>query len=57
MLKNSPDQIFKDPLNEAVNMPWLDRAIARPYPPGSIVKALVLNGAVKFGKHNLDALQ
>jgi cell division protein FtsI/penicillin-binding protein 2 len=54
VLKSHPDEIFKDPLNEEVNMPWLDRAIARPYPPGSIVKALILNGAVKFGRHNLD---
>lgn len=55
VLKNNPEQVFREPLNEAVNMPWLDRAIARPYPPGSIVKALILNGAVKFGKHNLES--
>ncbi len=54
-LKSEPGRIFKDEMNLAVNMPWVDRAIGRPYPPGSIVKALVLNGAVKFGKQNLDS--
>jgi cell division protein FtsI/penicillin-binding protein 2 len=54
LLKDSPDAIFKDALNEKVNVPWLNRAIANPYPPGSIVKALMLNAAVTMGRHNLD---
>src|SRR5262249_51256597 len=49
-----PDYIFEDLVNREVDMPWINRAIARPYPPGSIAKAMILNGAVKFGKHNLD---
>jgi penicillin-binding protein 2 len=55
MLQDHPDEIFEDPLNKAANVPWLDRAIARPYPPGSIAKAIILNGAVKLGKHSLDS--
>jgi penicillin-binding protein 2 len=54
VLRERGEAFFKDPLNERVDMPWIDRAIARPYPPGSIVKALMLNAAVKLGKHNLD---
>ncbi len=53
-LRNDPESISKDPLNQFVDVPWLNRTVARPYPPGSIVKALVLNGAVKLGKLNLD---
>lgn len=53
-LRSDPAAIFKNELNKAVDMPWIDRAIARPYPPGSIVKALILNGAVKLGKSSLD---
>ncbi len=53
-LLDHPEEFFEDPLNVEVDMPWLDRAIARPYPPGSIAKALILNGAVKLGKHSLD---
>jgi penicillin-binding protein 2 len=53
-LRKDPRDIFEDPLNLAVDMPWLNRAVARPYPPGSIVKALILNAAVKFGKLGID---
>ncbi|GAB4386066.1 MAG: hypothetical protein Kow0022_14100 [Phycisphaerales bacterium] len=38
----------------AINAPYVNRAIAKPYPPGSIAKALVLCGAVKLGAHDLD---
>lgn len=54
LLHDDSDEFFKDPLNEKVEVPWLNRAIGRPYPPGSIVKALMLNAAVKLGKHDLD---
>jgi penicillin-binding protein 2 len=53
ILKDDGARFFQDPYNREVDLPWLNRAIARPYPPGSIAKALVLNGAVKFGKLNL----
>ncbi len=54
-LREHPEYIFGDPMNEQLDVPWIDRAIARPYPPGSIAKAMILNGAVKFGKFNLDS--
>ncbi len=53
-LSDSPAAIFDDPWNEAVNLPWLDRSVTRPYPPGSIAKALVLVAAAGQGKLNLD---
>lgn len=53
-LKDRPESVFADPMNLQADVPWIDRSIARPYPPGSIAKALVLTGAVKFGKLNLD---
>jgi cell division protein FtsI/penicillin-binding protein 2 len=37
-IRNEPDSVFKDPLN----VPYMNRAIAMPYPPGSIVKPLIL---------------
>ncbi len=46
--------VFTDPINKSVDLPWLDRSISRPYPPGSIAKALILNAAVKLGKTSLD---
>lgn len=45
IIKENPEQIFDDKLN----VPFLNRAIAKPYPPGSIVKPLVLTGAAKRG--------
>lgn len=38
----------------AINNPYVNRAIAKPYPPGSIAKAAILCGAVKEGAHNLN---
>ncbi|MCL4220410.1 MAG: hypothetical protein KJZ65_03475 [Phycisphaerales bacterium] len=38
----------------AVNNPYVNRAVAKPYPPGSIAKAVILCGAVKEGVHNLN---
>lgn len=55
LLEQSPEAIFADPLNLQADMPWIDRSIGRPYPPGSIAKALILSGAVKFGRLNLDS--
>ena len=44
-LQQSPERVFEDP----IDAPWLNRAIARPYPPGSISKALVIAYAQKMG--------
>jgi cell division protein FtsI/penicillin-binding protein 2 len=56
LLKDDPGAVFDDPVNAELDVPWINRAISRPYPPGSIAKALILNGAVKLGKHSLDTL-
>jgi penicillin-binding protein 2 len=49
---------FDDPAaNErfmAINAPYVNRAIAKPYPPGSIAKALMLCGANQRGVLDLD---
>ena len=41
-------------MNDPVAAPFLNRCIDRPYPPGSIVKPLVLTGAVTRGAHRLE---
>lgn len=45
LIKESPEQVFDD----KINVPFLNRAIAKPYPPGSIVKPLILTGAAQHG--------
>ncbi|MCC6427354.1 MAG: hypothetical protein IT435_11105 [Phycisphaerales bacterium] len=45
-----PESIFADPLT----LPYLNRAINRPYPPGSIAKPLILVEAVKRNAYQLD---
>ena len=37
---------------EKVRSPWVNRAVEKPYQPGSIAKALVLCGAAKLGKYD-----
>jgi len=36
---------------EQVNHPYINKAIAKPYPPGSVAKALILCGAASYGKY------
>jgi cell division protein FtsI/penicillin-binding protein 2 len=48
--RQAPETVYQDPMN----VPFLNRAIAKPYPPGSIVKPLILNGAVQRGNFTLD---
>lgn len=36
---------------DAIHTPYINRAISMPYPPGSVAKALVLNGAAKYGQY------
>lgn len=40
-------------LQDKVNVPWVNRAIAKPYPPGSIVKPLILSAAATEGVYSL----
>ena len=48
-LKDNPKALFEDQLNT----PLVNRAIAKPYPPGSVLKALILCGAVTHGHYTL----
>lgn len=48
--RRRPELVFADP----VNYPYVNRAVARPYPPGSIAKAALLPVAVTMGRHGLD---
>lgn len=48
-VREDPRSVFGDP----VAMPFVNRAIAKPYPPGSIVKAVILNEAVKRGHYRV----
>lgn len=48
-LREDAQSLFSDPIDAA----WLNRCVARPYPPGSIVKAIVLVGAVTRGNFRL----
>ncbi|HYE61035.1 MAG TPA: penicillin-binding transpeptidase domain-containing protein [Phycisphaerales bacterium] len=41
--RDNPDEVYDDPLRVA----WLNRAIAKPYQPGSIVKPLIMLGAAQ----------
>ncbi len=49
-LRDDPEVVFQD----AVNTPWINRAITSAYQPGSIVKALLLTEAVKRRVYSLD---
>ncbi len=48
-LRDNPKALFEDRLNT----PLVNRAIAKPYPPGSVLKALILCGAVTQGHYTL----
>jgi penicillin-binding protein 2 len=37
---------------EQVHHPYINKAIAKPYPPGSVAKALILTGAAAYGKYS-----
>jgi penicillin-binding protein 2 len=44
-VRENPESVY----NDAVNTPYVNRAVAKPYPPGSIVKPLISVSAVKNG--------
>lgn len=48
-LMERSDEVWNDP----VRAPWVNRAIGKPYPPGSIVKPLMLCAAASDGTHPL----
>jgi penicillin-binding protein 2 len=47
-LREAPQTVFEDTLT----FPGVNRCWQRPYPPGSIVKGMILAGAVTFGNYN-----
>lgn len=49
-LKHNPSAVFSD----ITTTPYLNRAIAKPYPPGSIVKPMILTGAITMGNYRPD---
>lgn len=49
-LETQPELVFGD----QVRMPYLDRAIDKAYPPGSIVKPVMLCSAITAGKLGVD---
>ncbi|MBX3363197.1 MAG: hypothetical protein KF866_00400 [Phycisphaeraceae bacterium] len=49
-LRDDPSSIFHD----VVDAPWVNRAVAKPYPPGSIAKAMIFCSAVSRGVLALD---
>lgn len=50
-LAQRPEDVFNDQLTS----PFINRAIEKPYPPGSIVKPLILAAAVTQGVANVQA--
>lgn len=48
-VRERPEELIED----RVNSPMFNRAIAKPYPPGSILKAVILTGAVTGGNYRL----
>ncbi len=50
-LSDDPDSVFKND----TDLPLLNRAIARPYPPGSIVKPLMLAAAATEGVFDINS--
>jgi cell division protein FtsI/penicillin-binding protein 2 len=48
-MRRHPEQIFKDPFR----LPYLNRPIARAYPPGSTIKPMMLVAAASAGDYNV----
>ncbi|MFU8828606.1 MAG: peptidoglycan D,D-transpeptidase FtsI family protein [Phycisphaerales bacterium] len=51
-LRSRPSWVYGD----EIDRPYLNRAVSVPYEPGSIVKPLILVGAVSSGVHSLGSL-
>lgn len=49
-LKDDAERVFTDRVDQA----WVNRCVQAPYPPGSIVKAILLAGAATSGEHDLQ---
>lgn len=53
-VRDAPETVFGDSAELQVTTPWLNRAVAKSYQPGSIVKAVILCEAVTRGNFRLD---
>lgn len=53
-LRDHPELLAADTPELRVRQPLVNRAISKPYQPGSIVKPLILLDAVKTGAYSLD---
>lgn len=53
-LRERPEMLSADTPDLRVRQPLVNRAISKPYQPGSIVKPLILLDAVKRGAYTLD---
>jgi penicillin-binding protein 2 len=49
-VRDDPDSVYRD----RIATPYVNRCWEQPYPPGSIIKAPVLAGAVTFGNYQPD---
>ncbi|HBS28954.1 MAG TPA: hypothetical protein DEB06_05785 [Phycisphaerales bacterium] len=50
-LQEDAEEIYSNPVEAA----WVNKALSKPYPPGSIIKPLVLVSAVSSGAHALGS--
>lgn len=50
---NRSETNFMTPLQRQIRAPWVDRSVEAVYPPGSIVKPLVLAAAAAEGVHDI----
>jgi len=49
-MRDDPDSVFRD----AERLPFTNRAVARPYNPGSTIKPVLLAAAISAGVHGVD---
>lgn len=53
-VRNNPETVYADTAELRSSTPFINRAVAKPYQPGSIVKACVLVGAMARGNYRPD---
>ncbi len=53
-LRDNPESLIGDSAGTRVSQAMVNRAISKPYQPGSVVKPLILAGAVARGNFTLD---
>lgn len=53
-VREHPETVFGDSAEVQVTTPWINRAVAKAYQPGSVVKALILSEAVTHDNYSPD---